>query len=516
MILRRRSAHALTLAIASLVACEPANGVSTCEPSDISRVRRGFAVDPASVIIYFTRDVDVPRLAASGRAGRRSLIEALHRDALRAQRGTLALLRGHGVEPAARLWMINAVAATVPRALLDEIARLPEVDRIEPDLAIRAPITSTSSNAATTAWNLSAIRAPDLWTSGQRGAGVVVAVLDSGVDAAHPDLAASWRSSAGWYDPYDQHAAPYDGSGHGTQVTGLVIGGDASGEPIGVAPEARWIAARIYDDAGVASLGKIHLALQWVLDPDGDPTTDDAADIVTASWGYSERVDECFLEFEPDLAALRAAQIATVFAAGNTGPSSASSISPANNPSAFAAGAVDESLTVTANSGRGPDACTGAMFPELVAPGENVRTADRTFGGQFPDSYVFVTGTSFAAPHVAGALALLRGAHPSATVKQLEDALTTTAVDLVPAGADNASGFGLPDLLAAEARLSNLITMPSCTDADADGSFVEPGCGGPLDCNDDDATIHPDACDVASDNLDQDCDGADRIAGACC
>jgi serine protease AprX len=507
---------AAMLALAGTSACgEPDPGVSACEPQLDTIVRRPLDGDPTPVIIHFARELDLPARAGAGRAGRRSLIEELHRDARRAQERTLALLRRHGVEPRAQLWTINAVAATLPATVIDEIARLPEVDRIELDLPISAPITNRG-RADAAAWNLAALRAPELWATGQRGAGIIVAVLDSGVDVDHPDLAASWRSTAGWYDPYDQHPSPFDGNGHGTQVMGLVVGGATSGEPIGVAPGARWIAARIYDDRGVASLSGIHLALQWVLDPDGDPTTDDAADIVTASWGYIDRVNECYLEFEPDLAVLRAAQVATVFAAGNSGPSPGSSISPANNPSAFAAGAVDEGLAVITGSGRGPDTCTGAIFPDLVAPGANVRTTDRTLGGQFPSSYVVVTGTSFAAPHIAGAMALLRGAHPSATVTQLERALTTTAVDLLAAGADNDSGFGLPDLVAAEARLANLVTMPSCTDADADGYVVDPGCGGPVDCNDNDAAIHPGACDVMRDGIDQDCDGSDRVKGTCC
>lgn len=211
-----------------------------------------------------------------------------------------------------------------------------------------------------------------------------------------------------------------------------------------------------------------------------------------------------------------AAQIANVFAAGNSGPYVASSISPANNPSAFAAGGVDEARAVITSSARGPDACTGGIFPELVAPAANVRTTDRTLGGVFPDSYVIATGTSLAAPHIAGAMALLRGAHPSATVAELDAALTTTAVDLDVAGADNASGFGLPDLVAAEARLAELVATPRCTDADGDGYFVEPGCGTALDCRDADAAIHPGACDIKGDRIDQDCDGADRVKGKRC
>lgn len=210
---------------------------------------------------------------------------------------------------------------------------------------------------------------------------------------------------------------------------------------------------------------------------------------------------------QPDLSALRAAQIATVFAAGNAGPFGGSSTSPANNPSAFAAGAVDETLAVIASSSRGPNACTGSLFPELVAPGANVRTTDRTFGGQFPDSYVSVTATSFAAPHVTGAMALLRGAHPAATVPQLEHVLIETARDLGPPGADDASGFGMPDVVAAEARLRALGGTASCSDDDGDGHFVEPGCSGALDCDDTDATIHPGAFDVDGDGIDQNCDG---------
>lgn len=467
------------VAALGVAACERVDHDTVCAPTSARVSPPVLDTDPAPVIIHFKRGVDLAELAATGRAGRRHMIDELQRDSARVR----TLLAAHGVTPRASLWMIGAVAVTIPRALVDELAQLPEVARIQPDVVVHIPIEPHGS-AAAPGWNLAAIRAPALWATGKRGAGTIVAVLDSGVDVAHPALAATWRSSAGWFDPYAQHAAPFDSDGHGTQVAGLAVG------EIGVAPDARWIAAKIYDDSGVASLSAIHLALQWVLDPDGDPATDDAADVVIASWGYRELVDECFLELEPDLAALRAAQIAPVFAAGNTGPYLASSISPANNPSAFAVGAVDEQFAVIDASARGPSACAHSVYPALVAPGANVLTTDRTLG--VPDSYVSVSGTSFAAPHVAGAMALLRSAHPSATVTQIADALTATAADLAPTGTDTASGFGLIDVAAADAWLTGRVS--TCTDADRDGFFEEPGCGTALDCDDESPAIHPGAC----------------------
>ena len=93
-------------------------------------------------------------------------------------------------------------------------------------------------------------------------------------------------------------------------------------------------------------------------------------------------------------------------------------------------GAVDEALTAAATNSRGPSACDGGYFPDISAPGVNIYTTDRTFGGVFPDSYTLATGSSFAAPHAAGAMALLKDAYPGATVDELENALTQSAVDL--------------------------------------------------------------------------------------
>ena len=172
----------------------------------------------------------------------------------------------------------------------------------------------------------------------------------------------------------------------------------------------------------------------------------------------------CNTEFQADIQTFKAAGIAVVFAAGNTGPSASTSISPANNPGSFAVGSVGTlaSTTEISNfSARGPSACDGTIFPEIVAPGFDVWTSDLTAGGIFPDSYALVDGTSFSAPHVSGVMALLLSAFPDTPVDLLETALKESATDLGATGADNAYGYGLVDALAAFNYLS--------VDTDGDG-----------------------------------------------
>jgi subtilisin family serine protease len=459
--LRTIVAIVLVFAFALVVAASAlaAGGVS---PELRAMVRAAPANQQIPVIIRLSDRVDANQYGNQGRGSRDGkLVKALKGKAAKTQGPLKKLLKDLGVDKHGELWLINGVAVTVPASLVDVIAKFPGVESVRPDTLAVAPAV-TAASTAPPEWNLDVVRAPDLWSLGFTGAGVVVANMDTGVDAAHPDLAGRWRGGANsWYDPHAQHATPYDASGHGTQTMGLIVGGGTGGTSIGVAPDARWIAVKIYNDAGQANYSHIHLGFQWLLDPDNNPDTQDAPDVVNASWGLVGSAGQCITEFDADIQLLKTAGIAIAISAGNDGPAATTSLSPANNPSSFAVGALDASLIVASFSARGPSACGGGGFPHLVAPGVNVNTTDLSFGG-FP-FYVTVTGTSYAAPHAAGTMALLINAFPTVTVGALESALTQGATDLGAAGGDNAYGSGLLNANAAYQLLGGAGSPPSIT-----------------------------------------------------
>jgi bacillopeptidase F len=443
----------------------------TPELQAVLRVARPDAEIP--VILRLPGQLDAMALHG-GRRGRARLVRSLRDHARQAQAPLVAAVARSGAKRIRPLWINNSIALRARPDVIRQLTKRADIASIQLDSTMSLP-EQTYVPSVTPEWNLQVIGAPALWSLGHAGEGVVVASMDSGVDAAHPDLATRWRGgSNSWFDPSGEHAAPIDPFGHGTQVMGVLVGGDAGGTSIGVAPLARWISAKIFDDTGTAALSGIHLGFQWILDPDGDPDTDDAPDVVNNSWGL-QKVNACSTEFADDIAVLRAAEIPVVFAGGNFGPQAGTSVSPANDPGSFAVGATNEGSGVAGMSGRGPSACGDFLYPAVVAPGVNVWTSDLTYGGVIPESYASVTGTSFAAPHVSGAMALLRSAFPSASLNELEAALTATAVDLDPAtdGPDNTSGYGLVDVRAAYEHLLALqrVNQPPQAHDDAASTF---------------------------------------------
>ena len=404
------------------------------------------------VIVSFAGDSASP--AATLQAGRRfrsAAIRSLHTTA-RARRQQMApLLQDKGVSRTRSLWLIDAMAMTATPGAIRRLAAMEGIAGIrtdrrhhKKDLLMALPYLMALTDAPES--NINQVGAPALWSLGHFGQGITVGLIDSGADLQHPDLADTWRGgSNSWLDPYGQYASPVDtdSSGHGTAALGIMVGGDAGGTTIGMAPKARWIAARMFDDNDEVTDSVIHQILQWFLDPDGNPATDDAPDVINGSWGLLDVNSEpgaCIDEFQQDVANLNAAGIATVFAAGNYGPTDATSISPANYADAIAVGVVGGSDTVADFSSRGPSACDGRIYPDVVAPGVLIKSAALSLGGQA--NYVLISGTSFSTPHASGALALLAGAFPQASLAELKSALLGSAVDLGATGADNTYGSG--------------------------------------------------------------------------
>jgi subtilisin family serine protease len=346
------------------------------------------------------------------------------------------------VERVVPFWIFNGMAIKAAGPMIRNLAARPEVKEIRLDARIPLPSpTPAAANepSSTSEWNIARIRAPEVWAinPAYNGTGAVIGSFDTGVDLTHPDLFSRYRGNnqVSWFDPYNEHSLPFDSNGHGTHTTGTAVGGDASGANIGVAPGATWTAAKAWNDAGDGAISAFHQIFEWFLAPGGNP--DNAPDVVNCSWAFSE--SGCDTEFLPDIQAWRAAGIFPVFASGNDGPDPGSARSPGAYAISFAVGATDFYDKIAYFSGQGPSPCDGSIKPDLSAPGDGILSA-------IPFGYEILSGTSMAAPHIAGSVAVLRSINPGLTVEQLESILASGAKDLAEPGPDNSSGAGRLDL----------------------------------------------------------------------
>ncbi|HWI52309.1 MAG TPA: S8 family serine peptidase, partial [Symbiobacteriaceae bacterium] len=415
-----------------------------------------------------------PRAQRLARAN--AVISNLQQVSARGQSNLLPLLNqlqnDGAVSVFEQFWITNVIAVTGDATAVKALAARPEVEKITAgktyrvmggkSASPRAPAATTSvvpqwGATQTIEWNINQIGAPDAWALGFDGTGIVVANLDTGVESGHPALARKWRGADGsnpaysWFDAVNHYnSGPYDDHGHGTHTMGTIAGSDEAGNNmIGVAPGARWIAAKILDSTGSGSDVGILEASQWLLAPGGDPSM--APDVVSNSWGGGAGIDE-FLR--PMVQAWRAAGIVPVFANGNTrnGATSCLVSVPANYPESIGVGATDSNNQVAGFSCRGPSPY-GEIKPELSAPGVNVRSS--VPGGSYQGGW---NGTSMATPHVAGVAALLRQANASLTVDEIEQVLIETATPLTdsqyPSVPNNGYGWGLVNAFDAVASVA--------------------------------------------------------------
>ncbi len=442
---------------------------NTVDPSLNNIIQNANTDDMVPIIIHLSDKVKAEEIKDKAKTeGRKGIIKSLKNKAEKTQgrlRSFLITRGGKNIKP---FWIINSIAAEVPVSLIEELKSFVEIESISYDSVV-VPPPIASGTSVNPLWNISRIRAPELWHAGFKGQGIVVANMDTGVDLNHPELQNKWRGGMNsWFDPYNEHPLPFDSTGHGTATMGIMVGGDRSEYATGVAPDAQWIAVKIFNDAGQARFSTIHEGFQWILDPDNNPDTDDAPDVLNNSWALNAP-NQCITEFRDDILALKESNIFVVFAGGNYNPPPPSSVSPANNQGVLSVGAIDEENNIANFSSRGPSACDNGIFPSVVAPGVNIYTAD------LYSSYGTFSGTSFAAPHVAGAAALLFQALPWLSVYELESGLLNSAVDLGPAGPDNSYGHGLIDIFKAFLSLTGRQIHTITATASSGGSISPSG-----------------------------------------
>lgn len=417
-----------------------------------------------SVIVEWRQESQrrLQEIPATGdpRQHRRMVVAALQAEANQASaalRSVVATAEQQGEAQNVRSFWVSPVMAMDARPdLLDRLAQRQDVVQIRLDERIYLDAQEMEPAAANTVgwpWNLTMVRADQAQNAlGLDGTGVVVAIMDTGVEWQHPALEAKYRGYTGkdltqhrgnWHVSTDEtYLYPGDAIGHGTHVMGTILGDDGLDNRIGVAPGAKWIAVKLFHNEGYTEESWIHDAFEWIMAPEGNP--DLAPDVVNNSWGSNEGEDDRFRE---DVAAWRAAGILPIFSAGNDGPQQNTVGSPASFPEALAVGAVDSERLVASFSSRGPSPWQ-EIKPEISAPGVAVRSAYP--GGD----YALLRGTSMAAPHVTGIVALLLQANPNLTPDQLETILVNTAQPLTGTTPNNFTGHGLVDAYGAGVQVT--------------------------------------------------------------
>jgi subtilisin family serine protease len=333
-----------------------------------------------------------------------------------------AMLQRHGGRSKGRLGPLDVHVVEVPghaeAAVAAALAHNPGIRFAELDILVKPDITSANDEHYLDAWHLATINAPTAWDSSQ-GNGVTVAILDTGVDASHPDL--QGQLVPGW-NMYDNNPDTSDVHGHGTLISGIVAA--RSNNTIGVtsiAWSAKLLPVRISGPDGWAPFSTIASGLTWA--------ADNGAKVANISYAVSgSSTVTSAAEY------MRSKGGVVCAAAGNNG----SQLSIAPNPSIITVSATNSSDVLPSWSNYG-------SVIDVAAPGAGIWSTKR--GG----SYAAVSGTSASTPATAAVAALVVAHNPSLSSAQVENILMSSAVDLGAPGQDDFFGHGRIDAAAAVA-----------------------------------------------------------------
>ncbi|RHY82672.1 hypothetical protein DYB26_013009 [Aphanomyces astaci] len=355
-----------------------------------------------------------------------SLVNLLKEHTTKSQASVKSLLANQvestAVEVATTWIQCSMYINNAPTDLVYKFAALPEVKSIYEPVTMTLDETQSNDKPASAvnddiAWGVEKIQAPALWANGIEGEGIVVANIDSGVRYSHASLESNWRREYGWFDPYNKtNKLPDDEDGHGTSVMGVMVGTKG----IGVAPKAKWIACKGLNYGFEES--KLVECAQFLLCPHDkdinkcDPSK--APHVINGSFGHL--TTDFYLE--DIITKWREARIIPVFAIGNHGRQGCTySGYPGISPQVIAVGNTDSYDYLAFGSSLGPSVLNKTLVkPDISAPGEHIPTS----GHSSDDSFIRASGTSLAAPHVSGAIALYLSANNGASYDQVYRALT--------------------------------------------------------------------------------------------
>lgn len=357
-----------------------------------------------------------------------------------------ALVRSVGGDVRYRYHLVPAIAATVPVTAIEGLQQNPNVTVVEPDGTVQAIDAELDA-----AWGVKRIGAGLVHDSGNRGDGIRVAIVDTGIDYTHPDLDGNYVDG---YDFVNGDPDPMDDHGHGTHCAGTVAAEDDDVGVVGVAPKALLYGVKVLSASGSGYWSDIVAGIQWAADHGVRVTSNSYG-----GSGYPGTVVEDAFQKSYDAGMLHVA------AAGNSGscPASGDTVGyPAKFSSVIAVAATSSTDARACFSSTGPDV-------EIAAPGVSIYST-RLRGG-----YTYMSGTSMATPHVAGAAALVLASGELTNV-EVRQRLDDTADDLGAAGWDPEYGFGIVDADEAAAPSAPGNTVPVVTiTGPANGSTFQSG-----------------------------------------
>jgi subtilisin len=321
------------------------------------------------------------------------------------------MVKGVGGQIKYTYHLIPAIAASVPEVAIEALKKNPNITNVELDSMVYALDTELDNS-----WGVKRIGAGVVHGSKNKGAGVNVAIIDSGIDHTHEDLDANYK---GGYDFVNSDDDPMDDNGHGTHVAGTVAAEDNGIGVVGVAPEASLYALKVLDSSGSGSYSDVIAALQWCVDKGIQVTNNSYGSSRDPGYTVKAAFDKSY-----------DAGIIHVAAAGNGG----SVIYPAAYSSVIAVSATDSNDELAWFSSTGTQV-------ELAAPGVNINS---TLPGNEYSGETW-SGTSMASPHVAGTAALVWAKNPGWSNEAVRIQLRDTADDLGATGWDSKYGYGLVD-----------------------------------------------------------------------
>ncbi|MBX7046730.1 MAG: S8 family serine peptidase, partial [Ignavibacteria bacterium] len=424
-------------------------------------------------------DADLYRMNASLEFRYRAVITALMDNARNTQGPLLDYLNSQKnfgkVMEYNGYWIINMVYMKATADVINQLALRNDIELMDLDdeITFDKPLNPSPEYMRTTEavqTGLRVIKADSVWARGFTGQGTTVMNIDNGVNGTHDALNSRWWGNNGraWYHswlnvqtPNVSFPAPCGTDYHGTHTMGIMTGRTAAGDTIGVAPNARWMAAAVTDCPGAVYPTNNVTAFQWAVNPDSNIATLDYPDAISCSWQDPNAGDQCATSiYRTLLVNVEAVGVGVVFSAGNSGPGTSTITPPKNinldSINVMCTGAVDGNTAgypIASFSSRGPSICGGVgtllIKPEISAPGVNISSCGSG------NSYYTISGTSMASPHVGGSIALLKSVAPYMTGKQIKAVIFSTCTDLGTAGEDNEYGKGLINLAAAFRRLAS-------------------------------------------------------------